>query len=38
MPVWYVYRSFDVAPTGKHVRCFKDATVLKWFGRNRQPA
>ena len=28
MPVWHVYRSFDVAPTGKHLRRFDDDTVL----------
>jgi hypothetical protein len=34
MPVWYVYRSFDVAPTGKHLQRFDDDTVLEWFQRN----
>jgi hypothetical protein len=34
MPVWHVYRSFDVAPTGKHLRRFDDDTVLEWFQRN----
>jgi hypothetical protein len=34
MPVWHVYRSFDVAPTGKHLRRFEDDTVLEWFQRN----
>jgi hypothetical protein len=34
MPVWHVYRSFDVAPTGKHLRRFDDDTVLEWFRRN----
>jgi hypothetical protein len=34
MPVWHVYRSFDVAPTGKHLRRFDDDTVLGWFRRN----
>jgi uncharacterized protein (TIGR02996 family) len=34
MPVWFVYRSFDVAPTGKHLRRFDDDTVLGWFQRN----
>jgi hypothetical protein len=34
MPVWHVYRSFDVPPTGKHLRRFDDDTVLDWFRRN----
>jgi hypothetical protein len=34
MPVWHVYRSFDVAPTGKHLRRFDDDTLLEWFQRN----
>lgn len=34
MPVWHVYRSFDVAPTGKHLRRFDDDTILEWFQRN----
>ena len=34
MPVWHVYRSFDVPPTGKHLRRFDDDTVLEWFQRN----
>jgi hypothetical protein len=35
MPVWHVYRSFDVAPTGKTIaRRFDDDTVLDWFQRN----
>jgi uncharacterized protein (TIGR02996 family) len=34
MPVWHVYRSFDVPPTGKHLRRFDDDTVLDWFQRN----
>jgi hypothetical protein len=34
MPVWHVYRSFDVAPTGKHLRRFDDDSVLAWFQRN----
>jgi hypothetical protein len=34
MPVWHVYRSFDVAPTGKHLRRFDDDTVVAWFRRN----
>jgi hypothetical protein len=34
MPIWHVYRSFDVPPTGKHLRRFDDDTVLDWFRRN----
>src|SRR4051794_7236375 len=34
MPVWFAYRSFDVGPTGKHLKRFEDDTVLDWF-RNR---
>jgi hypothetical protein len=34
MPVWYVYRSFDTGPTGKHARRFDDDTILAWFQRN----
>jgi hypothetical protein len=34
MPVWHVYRSFDVPPTGKHLRRFDDDTLLDWFRRN----
>src|SRR5262245_8338175 len=33
MPVWFVYRSFEVEPTGKHLRRFEDDTVLTWFKR-----
>src|SRR5437899_1246472 len=31
MPVWFVYRSYDLGLTGKHVRRFEDDTVLGWF-------
>src|SRR5262245_37582672 len=34
MPVWFVYRSYDMGLTGKHLRRFEDDTVLGWFQRN----
>ncbi len=34
MSVYFAYRSFDLGPTGKHLKRFDDATVLEWFRRN----
>jgi uncharacterized protein (TIGR02996 family) len=34
MPVWFVYRCYDVGPTARHFRRFDDDTVLEWFQRN----
>jgi uncharacterized protein (TIGR02996 family) len=33
VPVYFAYRSFDLAPTGKYLKRFEDDTVLAWFLR-----
>jgi hypothetical protein len=33
MSVYFVYRSPYAGPSGKHIRCFPDASVLDWFRR-----